>query len=52
MNAVQLNEFSGLYYAPTSGTLLDAKEYVETLPVNDPPEIFGMHDNADLAFQV
>ena len=28
------------------------KNYIENLPLNDDPEIFGMHENANLAFQV
>ena len=43
---------SGIYYAPLSPTLQEYKTYIENLPIIDEPEIFGMHGNANLAFQV
>lgn len=43
---------SGIYYAPEYETLGEFQQYIETLPQIDEPEIFGMHDNANLAFQV
>lgn len=42
---------SGLYYAPNDGTIEFYREYIETLPINDNPEIFGLHDNANITFQ-
>ncbi|XP_043915244.1 dynein axonemal heavy chain 6 [Protopterus annectens] len=42
---------SGIYFAPETATLQDYKEYIENLPLIDEPEIFGMHENANLAFQ-
>ena len=42
----------GIYYSPESDYLKDYREYIEQLPYNDEPEIFGMHDNANLFFQV
>ncbi|XP_078448652.1 dynein axonemal heavy chain 6 [Lampetra planeri] len=42
---------SGIYYASEEKTLQDHKDYIENLPLNDDPEIFGMHENANLAFQ-
>ena len=32
--------------------LSDYRNYIEDLPLNDEPEIFGMHENANIAFQV
>lgn len=29
----------------------DFRQYIETLPQIDAPEIFGMHENANIAFQ-
>ncbi|KAG2466381.1 DYH6 protein, partial [Polypterus senegalus] len=42
---------SGIYFAPEVATLQDYKDYIENLPLIDDPEIFGMHENANLAFQ-
>lgn len=42
----------GIYYAPHCDTLDEYKEYINNLPIIDNPEIFGMHSNANLAFQV
>ncbi|XP_056619544.1 dynein axonemal heavy chain 6 [Triplophysa dalaica] len=42
---------SGIYFAPDSDSLTDYKQYIENLPLIDDPEIFGMHENANLAFQ-
>ncbi|KAM6971776.1 dynein axonemal heavy chain 6 [Aplochiton taeniatus] len=42
---------SGIYYAPEADSLKDYKSYIESLPIIDDPEIFGMHENANLAFQ-
>ena len=43
---------AGVYYAPNAGTIQAYRDYVESLPFNDEPEIFGMHENANIAFQV
>ena len=43
---------AGLYYAPDKDTILEYRQYVDSLPIADNPEIFGMHDNANIAFQV
>lgn len=43
---------SGVYYAPEAEELEQYKKYIENLPIIDDPEIFGMHENANLAFQV
>uniref|UniRef100_A0A8D0GTF0 Dynein axonemal heavy chain 6 n=1 Tax=Sphenodon punctatus TaxID=8508 RepID=A0A8D0GTF0_SPHPU len=42
---------SGIYFAPVADSLQVYKEYIENLPLIDDPEIFGMHENANLAFQ-
>lgn len=42
---------SGIYYAPELETLREYREYIENLPLNDDPEIFGMHQNANITFQ-
>ncbi|XP_018593809.2 dynein heavy chain 6, axonemal [Scleropages formosus] len=42
---------SGTYFAPEADSLHHYREYIEKLPLIDDPEIFGMHENANLAFQ-
>jgi dynein heavy chain len=42
---------SGTYYAPPDSKLNIYKEYIESLPLNDLPEIFGLHDNANINYQ-
>ena len=42
---------SGIYYPPSAGPLALYQEYVSSLPsVDDLPEIFGMHANANMTF--
>ena len=43
---------AGVYYAPMFDKIADYRDYIESLPIIDEPEIFGMHENANLAFQV
>ena len=43
---------SGIYYSPTPGSYQDLMQYLENLPIVDNPEVFGMHDNANIAFQL
>ncbi|XP_003505691.1 dynein heavy chain 6, axonemal isoform X1 [Cricetulus griseus] len=42
---------SGIYFSPLADSLQEFKDYIEGLPLIDDPEIFGMHENANLAFQ-
>jgi dynein heavy chain len=42
----------GTYYAPRLDTIAEYRGYVDSLPIVDNPEIFGMHENANIAFQV
>jgi dynein heavy chain len=42
---------SGVYHIPKDLRLNKVKEYVNTLPIADEPEIFGMHENANITFQ-
>jgi hypothetical protein len=41
---------SGTYYAPNIGTLSSVVQYFESLPSSDDPEVFGMHENANVTF--
>jgi len=37
---------SGHYFAPPEGTLGELRDYIETLPLIDTPDTFGLHANA------
>jgi len=39
---------SGLYYAPASASYKQYLEYINSLPLVNAPEVFGLHDNADI----
>jgi dynein heavy chain len=41
---------SGTYYAPPDGKIDVYRDYVESLPMNDLPEIFGLHENANITY--
>ena len=41
---------SGTYYAPPVGIRQSALDYFSQLPNRDDPEVFGMHDNANVTF--
>ncbi|XP_069668946.1 dynein axonemal heavy chain 6 isoform X3 [Periplaneta americana] len=46
---------SGVYYcpeAPTCSSLDNYRDFIDKLPLIEEPEIFGMHENANIAFQV
>ena len=39
------------YYAPAEGPIADTKAYIEGLPLDEDPEVFGLHPNANIAFE-
>lgn len=39
------------YYAPHEGPLDDIKSYINMLPLEDDPEVFGLHPNANMTFE-
>ena len=39
---------SGVYFAPPPGPLSDVTDYVRSLPFYEGPEVFGLHDNANI----
>ena len=43
---------SGIYFAAPYKYLSDFIKYVDKLPILDEPEIFGMHENANITFLV
>uniref|UniRef100_A0A1B6CU24 AAA+ ATPase domain-containing protein n=1 Tax=Clastoptera arizonana TaxID=38151 RepID=A0A1B6CU24_9HEMI len=42
---------SGTYYCPDGTVLLEYRNFIEDLPIIEEPEIFGMHENANIAYQ-
>jgi len=42
---------SGRYFVPAPTTLADLRAYIDTLPLEDSPEVFGLHDNAIITLQ-
>ena len=43
---------SGIYFPPGFDGLPEYRDYIDSLPIADEPEVFGMHNNANIAFQV
>ncbi len=41
---------SGTYFAPSFETLEEYRQFIDKLPLNDAPEIFGMHENANITY--
>merc|ERR1719399_504356 len=39
---------SGIYYSPKPGTKQDVFDYIKSLPLNEAPEVYWLHQNADL----
>lgn len=42
---------SGIYKCPESSKLDDFKRYTSELPMREEPEIFGMHENANIVYE-
>ncbi|XP_058967936.2 dynein axonemal heavy chain 6 [Pocillopora verrucosa] len=42
---------SGIYFPPGFDGLPEYRDYIDSLPIADEPEVFGMHNNANIAFQ-
>jgi len=42
---------SGIYYAPADGNIDVYRDYVDSFPLNADPEVFGMHGNANIAYE-
>lgn len=43
---------SGTYYCPRAERLEAYRAYLDALPGIEDPEVFGMHQNANIAFEV
>ena len=42
---------SEIYRAPAYGTAQSYRDYITQLPGEDSPEVFGLHENANIAYQ-
>lgn len=40
------------YYAPPDGTYQDTVNYIDQLPQEEDPEVFGLHPNANIAYEL
>ena len=43
---------SGIYFAPPDGDLNSFKMYIDSLPFTEEPSVFGMHENANISYQL
>ena len=41
---------SGVYVSPPAGPIQSYQKFIETLPINPNPEVFGLHENADMTY--
>lgn len=39
------------YYVPVEGPIAAVKTYIDSLPLDEDPEVFGLHPNANIAFE-
>ncbi|KAH9277041.1 hypothetical protein BASA83_000559 [Batrachochytrium salamandrivorans] len=42
----------GVYYAPADGDLSHFKNYIDGLPFTEESSVFGMHENANISYQM
>jgi len=42
---------SGIYYPPENTKIDVIRDYIHTLPLDENPEVFGLHPNANIIFQ-
>ncbi|KAJ3032226.1 Dynein heavy chain 6, axonemal [Rhizophlyctis rosea] len=43
---------TGVYYAPQDGDLASFRAYIDSLPYTEEPSVFGMHENANISYQL
>jgi dynein heavy chain len=43
---------SNTYYAPSAPTRADVRKYIEGLPLDETPDVFGLHENASITLQM
>ncbi len=42
---------SGIYFAPKHTTREEILSYIDNLPLTEEPEVFGLHQNANMVYQ-
>jgi len=40
-----------MYYAPPEGTFEAMNDYLDGLPLDEDPEVFGLHPNANMIYE-
>ena len=50
-DAYQLSP-SGVYRAPPDGDIVSFRHFIDNLPFSEEPSIFGMHENANISYQL
>jgi dynein heavy chain, axonemal len=45
-------EFYKNYKVPVTKNIQHYVDYISSLPANDTPEVFGLHSNADITYQI
>lgn len=40
-----------IYYAPPESNIATVQEYLDTLPLDEDPEVFGLHPNANMMYE-
>jgi len=50
-NERQVLSASKIYYVPEYSNLKTYLEYIQKLPTFEDPEVFGMHENANITYQ-
>lgn len=40
-----------MYFAPPDGSYQDTLDYIATLPLEESPEVFGLHTNANISYE-
>ncbi|TPX36228.1 hypothetical protein SmJEL517_g01545 [Synchytrium microbalum] len=43
---------SGIYFAPPDGDLASFRAFIDALPFTEDPSVFGMHENANISYQM
>lgn len=39
------------YHAPPEGPIINTMNYIDSLPLDEDPEVFGLHPNANIVYE-